>query len=173
MPSDDITGDAREPVTPVRVRQLVAETETLAARIEQLHADLRADASEPRRRTGFRLDEAAGGIRGAGRDLEETAGDLARIAAIPAKACGIEWGVCPEHGATLTSSGGKTWCRWAGCGRSWKYDRLGMPCAEPIAWKVTDLEGFVRMMCDGHAAGARDQLVGAIVIRSTDGEDGS
>ncbi len=73
--------------------------------------------------------------------LLETADDLARLAAVPAGACGIGWGVCPDHGNTLTTSGGRTWCRTPGCGRTWGYDRVSTPCAEPVTHTVLDAGG--------------------------------
>jgi hypothetical protein len=76
-------------------------------------------------------------------------------------ACAILWGVCPEHGNTLTSSGHKTWCRAAACGRTSSYDRLGLPCIEPARWAVTDKYGSRSVMCDGHALDARKRLEGA------------
>lgn len=39
------------------------------------------------------------------------------------EACLIPWGVWPELGNTLTTTGGRTWCRAIGCGRRWNYDR--------------------------------------------------
>jgi hypothetical protein len=47
-------------------------------------------------------------------------------------------GACPEHGNTLVSSGGKSWCRDPGYRRSWDHDRGGMPCTDPEHWRVTD-----------------------------------
>ena len=78
-------------------------------------------------------------------------------------ACPILWGVCPEHGNTLTSSSGKTWCRDVECGRTWPYDRVGLPCIEPARWRVTDQHGGTLMMCDGHALDASESLEGAQV----------
>jgi hypothetical protein len=157
-----------DPVTPARLRELVAEAEALAAAIDQVKADLRADDSEPRRRSAFRLDEAAGQIRRAAEDLEETAGDLARIASV--QGCAIPWGVCPEHGNTLTSSGGRSWCRFAGCGREWNYNRGGLPCAEPVAWHVVDQEGTGFDACAGHAIAIRKELIGARMTQLASGE---
>jgi hypothetical protein len=136
----------------------------LADEIDALHRVIRAADDEPVRRAGFRCDIAAGSIRQAGTELAETTDDLERIAAaMKPGACPIPWGVCPEHGNTLASSGRKTWCRVAVCGRTWDYDRVGLPCIEPARWKLTDQHGACAMMCDGHALDARKRLEGARV----------
>lgn len=72
--------------------------------------------------------------------------------------------MCPKHGNTLTSTGGKTWCTVTGCGRGWGYDRLAMPCAEPARRKLTDQHGAEALLCDGHALDARQRLEGATVV---------
>jgi hypothetical protein len=162
-----VTGGAGREVTPARMRDLAAQAEALAAAITEAKEDFRAvsdDYEHPVRRAGFRLDEAAGRARAVAGELQATAADLARIAARPDGSCAIPWGVCPEHGNTLTSTGGKTWCRAPGCGRQWGYDRMGMPCAEPARWKLTDAEGAEALLCDGHALDARNRLEGARVV---------
>jgi len=160
-----VTAEPGREVTPARMRDLAAQAEALAAAISAAHDDFRArDSEDPVCRAGFRLDDAAGQARAIATELQDTAADLARIAARPQGSCSIPWGVCPQHGNTLTSTAGKTWCRAAGCGRTWGYDRLGMPCAEPARWKVTDLEGSEGLLCDGHALDARQRLEGARVV---------
>jgi hypothetical protein len=162
-----VTGGAGREVTPARMRGLAAQAEALAAAITAAHEDFRAvstDHEHPVRRAGFRLGDAAGQARATARDLQETATDLARIAARPDGSCSIRWGVCPEHGNTLASTGGTTWCTVTGCWRRWGYDRLAMPCAEPARWKVTDLEGAEGLLCDGHALDARRRLEDATVV---------
>ncbi|HEY3006045.1 MAG TPA: hypothetical protein VGJ44_27100 [Kribbellaceae bacterium] len=154
--------------TPAQLRDLVAAAVELADRIDATLAALRADSDEHRRRAGFRLDEASSSVRQAAGELEKTAGDLARIAAVPADACGLPWGVCPEHGNTLTSSGGRTQCTAPGCGRTWGYDRLAGPCPEPITHHVVDAHGDSFDCCTGHAIGARAQLVGATITAITE-----
>jgi hypothetical protein len=77
--------------------------------------------------------------------------------------CRAEWGVCPAHGNTLSSSGGRSWCRTAGCGRSWDWDRGGLPCTEPAAFRVRgrgDDPGRWGPVCPGHTLAALDQLEG-------------
>ncbi|MEU4675090.1 hypothetical protein AB0F91_45920 [Amycolatopsis sp. NPDC023774] len=75
----------------------------------------------------------------------------------------MPWGACPEHGTTLRSSGGRSSCIAPGCGRSWNYDRLEVPCGEPIAATVTDADGETRSYCRGHARGAERKVLGATV----------
>lgn len=152
---------ASEPVTPARLRELAAEAEALAAKIRVMHRQQRAAADEPTRRAGFRLEEAAGLAAHAGRELAETAEDLARVRG--RSGCGADWGVCPEHGATLRSSGGRSWCPTPGCGREWGYDRMGLPCTEHAAFTVADSGGKAMALCAGHARHARDVLVGAVI----------
>jgi outer membrane murein-binding lipoprotein Lpp len=156
--------------TAARVRELAAQAKTLAGAIDALKADFRACGDEPVRRTGFRCDATAGWARQAAAGLEETADDLDRVAAasVPGT-CEIPWGVCPEHGATLRSSGGRTWCGATMCHREWAYNRMDLPCTGPARWRVTDQQGAARLVCDGHALDARARLVGAILrpLRST------
>lgn len=153
-------------VTPARMRALSRQAEALAAALAAAREDFRAhgaDREDPVRRAGFRLAEAAGQARAVSAEMQSTAADLARLAARPAGSCSIAWGVCPVHGNTLTSTGGNTWCTVTGCGRTWRYDRLAMPCAEPARWQLTDREGTQARLCDGHAADARTRLVGATI----------
>lgn len=152
------------PFPPAQARELAAAADELAGRIAAAEAALCADGDEHRRQAGFRLADAAGECRRVAAELHATAGDLAWIAAVPAAACGLAWGVCPEHGNTLVSSGGQTWCRTAGCGRRWGYDRLGGPCPEPVTHAVTDADGVTSPVCDGHAVAARDLLVHGTVV---------
>jgi hypothetical protein len=150
-----------------RARDLAATTEALADKIAALHQDIRA-ADEGCRRAGFRCSTTIGSLYQAAGELRDTAFDLDRIAAatVPGM-CGVPWGVCPGHGNTLTSSGGRTWCRDTDCLRSWGYDRSGLPCAEPACWEVTDQRGTTAPMCDGHARTARTSLIGCRVVPLT------
>lgn len=147
-----------------RALSLAVRAEALADEINALYADIRAAHDQSVRRAGFRCDTAIGYVKQASTELGDTADELERIAAaLKPGACPIQWGVCPEHGNTLTSSGGKTWCRDIGCGRSWDYDRVGLPCTELAVWRVTDQSGGSLMMCDGHALDASKCLEGARV----------
>lgn len=75
--------------------------------------------------------------------------------------CGADWGVCPDHGNTLASSGGTTRCKV--CGRTWSYDRVQRPCEEPAAFELRDADGGVGLLCAGHALDARDRVTGGTV----------
>lgn len=146
----------------VRARELAAAADALAASIKAFHADLHAADSEPVRRAGFRCDDAAGEARNIGDELRKTADDLNRIAEASASGtCSIPWGICPVHGNTLQSSGGRSWCTRPGCGRSWNYDRAWLPCAERAAFTLGDDSGATAPVCAGHASDARRNLTGA------------
>lgn len=145
--------DSDEPVTVADVRALAAEFEQLAERVTEVNTRLRADPEEARRQVRFRLDDVAGNSSRCANELLKTASDLARIAAVPASACPAQWGVCPDHGDTLTSSGGVSRCRTLGCSRTWNYDRAGLPCAEPATVPVT-IAGETKNFCVGHALSA-------------------
>jgi hypothetical protein len=108
-----------------------------ADEIGALHHDIRTARDEPVHRAGFRCDTALGWVMQASTELADTAYHLDRIAAATKPgACLVPWGVCPEHGNTLTSTGRKTWCRETGCGRTWTYDRGGLPYIEPARWRL-------------------------------------
>lgn len=140
----------------IRARDLAARAEALAAEIAVLHRDIRAAEPEPVRRAGFRCETAVGWVREAAGYLQETSADLDRISAASTPGTySIPWGVCPEHGNTLVSSGGKTLCREVSCTRAWDYDRLGLPCAEPALWRMIDRHGDTLVVCHGHAVDLR------------------
>jgi len=164
--ADDPTREENFPVTPATLRESAARAETLAAEIDALHQQLRQAQDEPTRRSGFRLPDAAGTARQIARDLEETAEDLARVRG--RSTCRADWGVCPEHGATLRGTGGKSWCETPGCGREWGYDRHGLPCTEPATWVVADSAGEAMPLCEGHTMHARRTLIGAVITRAAD-----
>ncbi|WP_046772568.1 hypothetical protein [Jiangella alkaliphila] len=147
--------------TPAKLRRLVGQAEALAAEIAGVRDRFRADPDESTRLAGFRLDDAAGTAARIAHELVATAGDLARVRGRPT--CGADWGVCPVHGNTLRASGGRCWCTVLDCGRSWGYDRLGLPCSEPVAFDVRDTEGGGGPMCAGHAKDAQNRIVGAVV----------
>ncbi len=160
--------------TPFELRALAARAEELAAEIDAVHAALGRAGDEPTRHAGFRLSEGAGHVRQAAQGLAEAAHDLEFIRKVRGRPhCGADWGCCPEHGATLTSTGGRCWCRAPGCGRSWDWDRLGLPCDEPPAFRVIDAHGGQVLLCSGHAIAAREQIVGGRVELLQDREEGS
>jgi hypothetical protein len=110
---------------------LSARAAVLADEIDSLHEAIRTAGDEPVRRVGFRCDSAIGWVRQASTELGDTADHLERVAALRPGSCLVQWGVCPEHGNTLTATGGATRCRVPGCCRAWPYDRVGLPCTEP------------------------------------------
>lgn len=77
--------------------------------------------------------------------------------------CGIRWGICPDHGPTLASSGGVSWCDFPACERRWAYDRLAQPCAEVTTHRITDRAGASITACSVHAAEATQMLDDATV----------
>lgn len=146
-------------VTPAQLRLLAGRAEALAAEIRRLCDGVPAEAPEYARLAGART--AAGWLDRGGEDLRQAAGDLDRFLTV--RECGIPWGVCPEHGRTLSSEAGAAMCRV--CRQTWKHDRLSGPCAEPVTWKVTDEAGTVTLMCAGHVLGARAALRTATFTR--------
>src|SRR5690349_14642601 len=114
---------------------------------------LREAPDQPTRGAVFRLDDAAGEARRAAAALEATAGDLARVRS--RGTCQADWGVCPKHGNTLSSTGGKTWCQHPGCQREWGYSRDALPCEEQATSRVTSAAGGEPiLLCDGHTIDA-------------------
>ncbi len=151
-------------LTPAQARQLAAAAEDLARQLEQALAAREGDEDQARRDAGFRLHDVVSILRrGVAGELLETADHLARLGSRPSGSCTLPSGVCPEHGATLSQSGGEAWCTAPGCGRRWGWDRLTMPCTEPVTHRVVDVEGGVLEVCDGHATDARRRITGASV----------
>ncbi|GAA2701403.1 hypothetical protein [Nonomuraea recticatena] len=141
-------------ITPARLRDLAGRAEALAAEVRALLDE--AATGTPEREQLFVAMHASDWLTRAAEDLQQAAGKLARLRSLPDDACGVPWGVCPEHGATLSSSGNVAIC--GECGRTWTYDRLGSPCPEPVRWKMTDKAGTELAICDGHALAARQQV---------------
>ncbi|MEV0233385.1 hypothetical protein [Nonomuraea sp. NPDC050786] len=146
-------------VTPAQLRAFASRAEALTAEIRELCGSAPAEPAE-REHLRTALHAADWLARGA-EDLQHAAEDLARLRSQPL--CGFGWGVCPEHGNTLSSRAGVATCRV--CRRTWNYDRLGQPCREPVTWKVTDPAGTETRMCDGHVLGARAAMGNATFIR--------
>ncbi|MGP4103099.1 hypothetical protein [Nonomuraea sp. KM90] len=145
-------------VTPAQLRALASRAEALTAEVRAL-CDGAANGSPERDLLAAGRHAANWLARGA-EDLRRAAAD---VAAAQAQPCGLPWSVCPEHGNTLDSRAGVSTCRV--CGRTWKYDRPGLPCPEPVTWKVIDRAGTETRMCDGHVLGARAVSDGATFIR--------
>ncbi|MEU2380332.1 hypothetical protein [Streptomyces misionensis] len=152
----------REP-TPADIRALMAEAADLNARIQDAYTRLWSWTDENTRSLTYPLQEAAADVRRARDNLSEAASALARArTARDPKLCNVPWGVCPEHGNTLRSSGGRTWCT-ASCSRRWDYDRLDSPCTEPVTHQIADQTGAVVQFCHGHTLDARQRLEGAVI----------
>lgn len=145
------------------VQELAARAGALTGQIEAARESLTQSGDEHAQRAGFRLDTAIGNVHEARRGLAATVEDLGRLAGRGPGACQIPWGICPEHGNTLVGTAGRSTCQT--CGRSWDYDRAGMPCEEPARWLLTDVEGATRRVCDGHGRDALARLVGARLTR--------
>lgn len=88
---------------------------------------------------------------------------LRSTAADPSR-CTVPWGVCPEHGATLKSSGGRAWCMDLACLNAWTYDRLDAACTEPATHTIQADDGDRYVVCDGHALTARTQITDGQVL---------
>lgn len=78
--------------------------------------------------------------------------------------CAVPWDVCPEHGVTLKSSGGRAWCMDLACLNAWSYDRLDAPCPEPTTHTVQADNGDQYVVCDSHARDARTRLTNGRVL---------
>lgn len=136
------------------LRNLAARAAILAVDVERVH-DLVAGASDDAtQRLQHPLAEAASMIRRAAVDVEGSARNLVLIEHGPS--CGVDWGACPEHGSTVVSASGQSWCRVAGCGRRWDYDRLSGHCDEPVAFIVSDQGQPGVLMCTGHTVDAQN-----------------
>ncbi|ALE76875.1 hypothetical protein FRP1_29320 (plasmid) [Pseudonocardia sp. EC080625-04] len=150
-----------QPVTPAELRDLAARAEQLAGELAAVEDRMRDTTDEPARHVRFRLLDASGSVLAASQAVLDTASDLARVRG--RSGCGADWGVCPEHGNTLTSTGGRSWCTALGCLRSWGYDRVGLPCTEDVTHELLDSSGGRSLLCAGHALDARARVVGSVV----------
>ncbi|MEV0379451.1 hypothetical protein [Nonomuraea sp. NPDC050643] len=146
-------------VTPAHLSALAVRVEALTAEIRQLCDSVPAGSPEHEPLVAAR--QAAEWLARGAEDLQLAAGDLARLRA--QQTCSMPWGVCPEHGNTLSSKAGVSTCRV--CRRTWTYDRPGRPCGEPVTWKVIDRAGTETRMCDGHVLGARAAVREATFLR--------
>lgn len=150
--------------TPVRVDEIAVAAMTLA---EDLHAATQnmPDSLELRR---FRrdLDQAATTFRDLASRLEVTAGKLVRLAANEGQACGVGWGVCPEHGLTLMNIGETITCHVLGCGR----ENVGEVerCEHPVAYRVVDAAGPSLLSCSGHAIACRLYFDNPVITATAD-----
>lgn len=151
---------------------LAAQARRLAAEIENAQARLSESGSKGHVRAGWRLNDAAGWVRHGADDVATTAAEVAFIESVRGRShCGADWGCCPDHGATLRSSGGRTWCTAPRCELEWDWDRMGLPCDEQPAFRLMDAGGTLGLVCAGHAIAARQQIEGARLL-PIEGSDG-
>jgi hypothetical protein len=119
-----------------------------------------------------RLDEAARAVVAAREALvQEVEAETDRMLAADGTGCAVGWGVCPDHGNTLSASGGRTWCRRAGCRREWGARRVDSHCNEPAVAVVADQHGGTVRLCAGHWLNAQATLVGAELVRALPSAD--
>ncbi|WP_132296380.1 hypothetical protein [Kribbella sp. VKM Ac-2568] len=164
-------GQARDPQarsagfgTPVRVDEIAVAAMALS---EGLHAATRGLPESVESRQFRRdLDEAADTFRNVASELETTAGNLIRLAASEGQACGVTWGICPEHGLSLMSVGETVTCRVLGCYR--ENEDVVEQCTQPVAYRVVDAVGPALMTCSGHAIACRLHLDGAVITLASD-----
>ncbi|WP_132188680.1 MULTISPECIES: hypothetical protein [Kribbella] len=164
-------GQVREPQarsggfgTPVRVDEIAVAAMALS---EGLHAATRGLPESVESRQFRRdLDEAADTFRNVASELETTAGNLIRLAASEGQACGVTWGICPEHGLSLMSVGETVTCRVLGCYR--ENEDVVEQCTQPVAYRVVDAVGPALMTCSGHAIACRLHLDGAVITLASD-----
>jgi hypothetical protein len=150
--------------TPVRVDEIAVAAMTLA---EDLHAATQnLPESVELRRFRRELDQAATTFRDLASKLEVTAGKLVRLAANEGQACGVGWGVCPEHGLTLMNIGDTATCHALGCGR----ENVGEVerCEHPVAYRVVDAAGPSLLTCAGHAIACRLYFDNPVITATAD-----
>lgn len=159
--------------TAAELSALAADTEALATRIRSTHSRLAAaDGTAPDGRYGAirqHLDHAASVVHDTAKTIKRAADDYdhaRRLAAMTdTTVCTVPWGVCPEHGNTLRSTAGESWCEVVRCGRRWTYDRLDRPCGQPLTHHITDTDRAEFDVCNGHALDAEQRLEGATITR--------
>jgi hypothetical protein len=150
--------DKQQGPTPAELRELMSEVHAVQRRVQDTY--LRLWSAPETRDVAYQLEDAAGDIRRAWEALERIAGSSARVHVVPGteSLCGVPWGVCPDHGNTLRSSGDNSWCTAADCLRKWGHDKLGTTCGEPVAHKVTDAGGKSFLACRAHAMDAEKRF---------------
>ncbi|MET9271727.1 hypothetical protein [Kribbella sp. NPDC003557] len=150
--------------TPVRVDEIAVAAMTLA---EDLHAATQnMPESVELRKFRRDLDQAATTFRDLASRLEVTAGKLVRLAANEGQACGVGWGVCPEHGLTLMNVGETVTCHVLGCGR--ENEGEVERCEHPVAYRVVDAAGPALLTCTGHAIACRLYFDNPVITATAD-----
>lgn len=98
-------------VWPAELRAPAADAEALAARTAEVAARLQAAPDDHLQRLAQPIAKATHDLSDYTDEVSRTAEDLARVrVARDPGLCDIPWGVCPDHGVTLHSSGGRAWC---------------------------------------------------------------
>jgi hypothetical protein len=150
--------------TPVRVDEIAVAAMALS---ENLQAATRGmPESVEMRRFRRDLDQAASTFRTIASELEVTAGKLIRLAANEGQACGVGWGVCPEHGLTLMNVGETVTCHILGCVRA--NEGAVERCEHPVAYRVVDAAGPSLLTCAGHAIACRLYLENPVITAVSD-----
>ena len=150
--------------TPVRVDEIAVAAMALS---ENLQAATRGmPESVEMRRFRRDLDQAASTFRTIASELEVTAGKLIRLAANEGQACGVGWGVCPEHGLTLMNVGETVTCHVLGCEHA--NEGAVERCAHPVAYRVVDAAGPALLTCAGHAIACRLYLDIPVISAASD-----
>jgi hypothetical protein len=150
--------------TPVRVDEIAVAAMALS---ENLQAATRGmPESVEMRRFRRDLDQAASTFRTIASELEVTAGKLVRLAANEGQACGVGWGVCPEHGLTLMNVGEAVSCHILGCGHT--NEGAVERCEHPVAYRVVDAAGPALLTCAGHAIACRLYLDNPVISAVSD-----
>lgn len=150
--------------TPVRVDEIAVAAMALS---ENLQAATRGmPESVEMRRFRRDLDQAASTFRTIASELEVTAGKLIRLAANEGQACGVGWGVCPEHGLTLMNVGETVTCHVLGCDHT--NEGAVERCEHPVAYRVVDAAGPALLTCAGHAIACRRYLDNPVISAVSD-----
>ncbi len=170
----DTPAGAGEP-TPAQLRELATAATNLAARTRAMIERLPVDDDPhkaPLKPVRWKLSNAVDTLDDYQESIADAVESLTRVRiARGVGLCGIPWGVCPEHGNTLRSTGGSTWCKAPDCFRTWNYDRMATPCTEPAVAAATGAKGEEFVLCAGHALDAEQRLDG-ITVRYWSGREG-
>jgi hypothetical protein len=158
------TTSLRQFNTPVRVDEIAVAAMTLAEDLQAATQNMPESADLRRFRRD--LDQAATTFRDLASKLEVTAGKLVRLAANEDHACGVGWGVCPEHGLTLMNVGDTVTCHVLGCG----LQNVGEVerCEHPVAYRVVDAAGPSLFTCSGHAIACRLYFDNPVITATAD-----
>jgi hypothetical protein len=151
---------------PGRLGQLAAAAAVVADGIDAANRGLLGGVDLDSGRYWQPLQSAAEACRRAAEELEKVAGELVRAMATGSGTCAVGWGVCPDHGITLTSTGPEAGCRVLSCHQP--VTAPSVICNEPVAYRVVDAEGGAFLACTGHAVACRRELVGAVITLTAD-----